>query len=188
MKDLVSLEIVEGRYKDHPPYRRFLQAMEQADGQTLLDVGCGVGHYSEVLLRNYPHMKYSGCDFSTAMIEEARRLWPGREFFIADMLDVDYAPYDIVLASSLIEVMDDWAKGVEALCRTVQGKLILSRVRIHSGPTVRNDDTGYPGQPTFCHVHNERELLELFERGGLDVTWSVAWIAWPQKTYILERA
>jgi len=188
MKDLVTLELDPKTYREHPPYRYFIKAMVQVGKvRTFLDAGCGVGHYSELLARHYPGIEYKGFDFSSSMVDEARRLWPGRTFTVADMVGYDYAGYDVVLASSLIEVMDDWARGSEALCRTLTGKLILHRVRIHSGKTVRNDTTGYPGQPTYTHVHNERELLGFYEERGLDVVWYEHWQEYPQATYVFER-
>lgn len=188
MGALALKDLAKPDWETHPPFKYFLRAMEQLDGTTFLDAGCGVGHYSEVLVRHHPRVQYRGFDFSTYMVDEAERLWPGREFFVADMVDYDYSGYDVVLASSLIEVMDDWTKGSEALCKTLTGKLVLHRVRVHSGPTVRNDTTGYPGQPTYTHVHNERELLDFYAARGLDVVWREYWREHPQATYIFERA
>jgi putative methyltransferase (TIGR04325 family) len=189
MKDLTLLELDPKTYLEHPPFKYFLQALQHVPGSTnLVDAGCGVGHYSEVLFRHHPRVAYVGFDFSEAMIEQAQKLWSGRTFFVADMLDFDYSSYDIVLASSLIEVIDDWARGVRAICKTARRTIILNRVRLHTARTVRNETSGYPGQPTYTHVHNESELLSLFEEGGFDVTWSVKWKEYPQATYVFERA
>lgn len=188
MRDLVMLELDPKTYGEHPPFKYFLEALEHVPGSTsLVDAGCGVGHYSELMQRHHPRVSYAGFDFSEAMIEQAKKLWPGRTFFVADMTEFDYAPYDIVLASSLIEVMDDWAKGVQAMCKTARHTIVLSRVRLHTAKTVRNETSGYPGQPTYTHVHNESELLGLFEQGGFDVIWQVKWREYPQATYVLER-
>lgn len=189
MRDLTSLELDPKTYKQHPPFKYFLEALQHVPGSTsLVDAGCGVGHYGEVLFRHHPRVSYAGFDFSEAMIEQAKKLWPGRTFFVADMIEFDYSPYDIVLASSLIEVMDDWAKGVKAMCETARRTIILSRVRLHTARTVRNETTGYPGQATYTHVHNEGELLSLFEENGFDMTWQVRWKEYPQATYVFERA
>jgi len=189
MGALALEDLAKPDWETHPPFKYFLRAMERLGGAaTLLDAGCGVGHYSEVLARRYPRVRYTGFDFSPHMVDEARRLWPGREFFVADMVGHDYAGHDVVLASSLIEVMDNWARGSEALCQTLTGKLVLHRVRVHGGPTVRNDTTGYPGQPTYTHVHNERELLNFYEERGLSAVWREYWTEHPQATYIFEKA
>lgn len=190
MGDLVALELDPKTYQQHPPFKHFLAAMwglGNVGGKTLVDAGCGVGHYSELLHRHFPAVRYAGFDFGAPMIDRARQMWPGREFFVADMVEFDYSPYDIVLASSLIEVMDDWARGSEAMCRTAK-LIILHRVRIHAGKTERRNTGGYPHQSTYTHYHNERELVAFYEERGFDVMWYEHWTEFPQATYIFERA
>ena len=188
MRDLTVMELALEDYEQHPPFKYFLEALRHVPGSSsLVDAGCGVGHYGELLHRHHPRVNYAGFDFSEAMVKEARKLWPGRTFFVADMTEFDYTLYDIVLASSLIEVMDDWARGVRAVCRTAQRTIILSRVRLHTAATVRTETGGYPRQPTYTHVHNEDELLSLFEELDFGVTWQVKWVEHPQATYVLER-
>src|SRR5688572_15880834 len=46
-------------------------------GGSLLDVGCGSGYYSEILTHLLGHpLRYSGIDFSHAMVALARRSYP----------------------------------------------------------------------------------------------------------------
>jgi SAM-dependent methyltransferase len=190
MRDLTTLELDPKTYHEHPPFRHFLNAMRglgELAGLKLVDAGCGVGHYSELVARHFPGVVYAGFDFSEEMVAVAKELWPGREFFVADMVDFDYSPYDVVLASSLIEVMDDWAKGSEAMCATAR-KIILHRVRIHQARTERRNTGGYPQQSTYTHYHNEGELVEFYEARGFDVVWYEHWTEFPQATYIFERA
>lgn len=175
-------------WKAHLPFKYFLQALEHVSGQTFLDMGCGVGHYSEILERIYSGFCYTGIDFSEAMIEEGRRRWPGRTFQVGDALSFDYSPYDVVMVSSVIEIMEDWLDAVEALGRTVRGQLLLHRIRICEGPTRRADSFGYPAQPTYTWTHNEGELLDTFSALGFDVVWNVRWDELGMATYVLEKA
>jgi len=175
-------------WRTHPPFRHFLQAMRHVSGKSLVDMGCGVGHYSEVLARAFPKIRYTGVDFSPAMVEEARRLWPGRDFWVGDVTTFNCEPYDIVLASSLVEVMDDWLAGVEGICKTARGQILLHRVRIHSAPTERQDTMGYGSQLTYTWVHNERELQDVFSARGFDLIRFEHWQEHPQATYVFERA
>ena len=79
--------------EDVAPYRTFLEAIERLvreerlpEPARLLDFGCGVGHYSELLERYFPgRFAYTGCDFSEPMLAAARARWPEREFVVNDL-------------------------------------------------------------------------------------------------------
>ena len=183
MRNLVAQELANGD-QGHPPYRYFVMAMEYVirhidfrARHTMLDAGCGVGHYAHIVHRYWPHINYHGFDFSKHMVEKALAWSPnkGFKFFVADAKEFDYSGYDIVLASSLIEVMDEWAEGAQAICETARGFVILHRVRTHHALTVREEHEGYEGQPTYAWVHEPMELVNFFEDRGLDLQWWTSW-------------
>jgi ubiquinone/menaquinone biosynthesis C-methylase UbiE len=67
---------------------------------TLLEVGCGSGYYNEVfehLLGS--HVRYTGLDYSDAMIELARRRYPDIPFVVGDAAALPFndASFDIVM-------------------------------------------------------------------------------------------
>ena len=80
---------VEHRVHDRLPYRRCRQ---------LLEVGCGVGAQSEILLRHFPELHITGIDLSPSNLEHARsrlsaHTWAdGRyDFQLADAGHLDFA-------------------------------------------------------------------------------------------------
>lgn len=188
MRDLALRDLARQDWKTHPPFKHFLQAMGHVTGRKLLDMGCGVGHYSEIMSRAFSKWQYSGVDFSPVMIEEAKRLWPGRDFRVGDVGAFDCSQYDVILLSSLIEVMDDWLTGVEGVCATASAQVLLHRVRIHNAATERQDTIGYGSQLTYTWVHDEQELWDAFGVRGFDLIWFEHWQEYPQATYIFERS
>lgn len=52
--------------------------------QKVLDAGCGYGRMSEYFT------KYVGVDFSPDFIEEAKRLYPDKEFIVADLKNLPF--------------------------------------------------------------------------------------------------
>lgn len=192
MRALVVKELSGQDYTSHPPYKYFLLAIRWLAAQLdepirLLDVGCGVGHYSRLTDLHCPGVIYTGIDFSPSMIEEARKLFSGQNFIVADATKFDFSGYDVVLASSLIEVMDDWKAGARGICESAGHFVILNRVRHHGGKTVRNDDEGYPSQPTYCHIHDLDELEKFFAFYGFTWVKSWMWTEMPQATIIFRK-
>ncbi|MDD5341106.1 MAG: class I SAM-dependent methyltransferase [Patescibacteria group bacterium] len=57
-----------------------------ANGQDILDLGCGNGRLLE-LLKEY-QINYLGIDYSQKLIGQAQRLWPDSKFLVADILNL----------------------------------------------------------------------------------------------------
>ncbi len=55
-------------------------------GESVLDLGCGNGRFSEYLKET----KYVGVDFSSGMIREAKKRFPGKQFLTSSVLDLPF--------------------------------------------------------------------------------------------------
>ncbi|HTY13331.1 MAG TPA: class I SAM-dependent methyltransferase [Candidatus Omnitrophota bacterium] len=60
------------------------------DDFSLLDVGCGLGHFYEYLKNNKYRFKYSGYDISPKLIEASKKKFPGVDFQVRDILHDDH--------------------------------------------------------------------------------------------------
>lgn len=65
---------------------------ETSNRLKVLDLGCGNGRLIKALETSGRHFDYLGIDFSEELIKAATRNAPGREFKLADMREVDFAP------------------------------------------------------------------------------------------------
>lgn len=100
-------------------------------GQSLLDVGCGIGDYSEnVLQKGY---EYKGFDVSKDMVLQARKNYPELDFKVADarkFSSLYKKEFDIVLLNMVLLVMNRRSdlKKVLSECRKVKkdrGRVII---------------------------------------------------------------
>lgn len=119
------------------PFRLFLAAINRMlpglpERARLLDVGCGVGQYGELLARHHPgRFEYLGSDLP-AMIREARRMFPARRFVEADVtqLEPPLDGFDVVLASSLVTVLRKPWPVIEWLLCSPAPHVVIHRQRL----------------------------------------------------------
>jgi SAM-dependent methyltransferase len=95
--------------------------------QTLLDVGCGTGHWSTF----FAEMGYrvTGVDISDRMIEAARPAAPQCTFLLANagQLPFDNGAFDVVAAMATLEFLSDPAAAVREMVRCAKegGRLLV---------------------------------------------------------------
>jgi|LakMenEpi03Aug12_release.lakeMendotaPanAssembly.Ray.scaffolds.fasta_scaffold265090_3 SAM-dependent methyltransferase len=79
-------------------YSRFLNPYFQGEKKSVLDLGCGTGLAIDYL--KCEPKDYKGVDYSTEMLEVARKKFPDHLFYTKSILEVDFAQqFDFVLAA-----------------------------------------------------------------------------------------
>ena len=74
---------------------------------SILDVGCGVGHFAKWLNENGYEGDYIGIDLLPEMVERARELNPGMRFEVCDLLlEPDRFRADYVMSSGIFHLGD----------------------------------------------------------------------------------
>ena len=74
-------------------------------GMSVLDVGCGAGHYLRSLRERVdPSINYTGADATEYYLSLARKAFPGVRFEIADIFNLPFADasFDIVICNNVI--------------------------------------------------------------------------------------
>ena len=75
-------------------------------GRSVLEVGCGFGDLGAYLRARYEGLSYRGIDLSPRMVEEGRRVHPGLELEVCDVLDVpDGERFDYVVAQGIFYLL-----------------------------------------------------------------------------------
>lgn len=87
-------------------YMRFiiLNEIGVTNEDTILDLGCGMGHYTDFLaLIEYPLEKYTGIDINEKYVESCRMRKPELRFLHGEIFDLS-EPFDYVVGSGIFTV------------------------------------------------------------------------------------
>ncbi len=69
------------------PFVELLARVGAADPATVVDLGCGPGNLTALLVERWPGARVVGLDSSAEMIEKARATTPAVDFHVADLRD-----------------------------------------------------------------------------------------------------
>jgi len=137
---------------------------------SLVEIGCGSGYYSEILLalaRSRPI--YTGIDYSAAMVERAKARYPMSAFGIGNATALPFAENSFDIAFNGVSLMHilDYEQAIAESARVARTAAIF-----HSVPVFPNHPTTFfhkyaYGGPVVETVFNRRDLLEQFNRHGL---------------------
>lgn len=151
-QDYLSLQHIE-RY-------RFACSILQP-GQEVLDIGCGSGYGTAMLLKfGY---KVIGADIDNEIIKEAQMRWNHDGFVVADALNLPFpgSSFDAIVSFETIEHVEDG----EGFLAEVQRVLRPQGLFICSTPNTR-----YTAHPRYhLKEYEPEEFFSLFEKYFIDV-------------------
>lgn len=99
----------------------------------VLEIGCGIGTVSSLIIKNTPSGKFVGCDISPKSIELARKFNPQKsaEFICTDMSDFetnlkfDFVVFPDVLEHIPVEEHNQLFERISRVCKT-NAKLLIN--------------------------------------------------------------
>ncbi|SCW50767.1 trans-aconitate 2-methyltransferase [Rhizobium mongolense subsp. loessense] len=90
------------------PARDLLAAVPTVEVRRAVDLGCGPGNSTELLIHRWPEADVSGIDSSQEMIVSARERLPRPKFDVADIASWQSAPeYDLIFANAVLQWLPD---------------------------------------------------------------------------------
>jgi ubiquinone/menaquinone biosynthesis C-methylase UbiE len=101
------------------------------DGTSLLDVGCGAGHYLRSLRRECgPGFSYLGVDATKNYIEQAKKAFNSdnrSDFSLADIYDIQLqdSSFDIVMCNNVFLHLPSIIKPISELIRVARGYVVV---------------------------------------------------------------
>jgi SAM-dependent methyltransferase len=119
--------------------------------RSVLDVGCGSGQFSHLLL-DKGIKEYYGIDFSQKRIEWARKNCPGFKFILADALNTDIFDtfhYDAVVC---IEFLEHIEKDIDVI------------TGIRSGARFYGSVPNFPYTSHVRHFTNSKQVCERYSK------------------------
>ncbi|MFN5912162.1 MAG: class I SAM-dependent methyltransferase [Bacteroidota bacterium] len=109
----------------HRLIHKKLKKMGLRADSSVLEIGCGIGTVSSLIIRSIPHGQFTGCDISPESIATARQLNPQKnaEFLVTDMSDfTSEKRFDLIVFPDVLEHIpvdqhSNLFKNVAAVCK-----------------------------------------------------------------------
>lgn len=95
---------------------------------SVLEAGCGEGEFTKFLHKKYgKSASLEAFDISRSCVAKAQKKCPGVSFHVGSIYEIPKGrSYDLVVASEVLEHMDDPALAVQSLLNVCQGYLFLT--------------------------------------------------------------
>jgi trans-aconitate 2-methyltransferase len=107
-----------GKFEDerNRPIHDLLAHISATEVGTAVDIGCGPGNSTELLLQRFPDATIVGLDSSPEMIAAARQRLPQLRFSVEDIATWhDPGPFDVILANAALQWIPDHEQLLPAL-------------------------------------------------------------------------
>ncbi len=149
-----------------------------AAGQTVLDVGCGTGALTDVLVTRLGTGRVRAVDPSQSFVAVMQKRFPGVDVRLGDAEDLPYEDggFDAALAQLVVHFMADPVAGLTEMARACRpGGVVAANVWDQAGGTgplavfwdaARELSPGTPDESTLPGVR-EGHLQALFTQAGL---------------------
>jgi trans-aconitate 2-methyltransferase len=121
------------------PARELLGRVPVSGPRRVVDLGCGPGNSTALLLERWPEARLTGVDSSSEMLERARHDLPGLEWLQADAGSFDPGAVDVLFSNALLQWLPEHERLVPRLFGAVRpgGALAVQVPRNFDEPSHR---------------------------------------------------
>lgn len=106
--------------------KSLISLLDAHPGEFILDLGCGTGHLTRAITETGAHAV--GIDSSAAMIEQARALYPGITFLVADARTFSFPNhFDAIFSNAALHWVPEAEQVVEQIVQSLKpgGRLVV---------------------------------------------------------------
>jgi trans-aconitate 2-methyltransferase len=120
-------QYLQFKYERTQPSIDLVSRIQFEDPKTIIDIGCGPGNSTQVLLKRWPRADIVGIDKSEKMIQRARQDYPDQKWIVGDASALDVGQkYDIVFSNAVIHWIPDHDVLIQRLFKMVNTNGILA--------------------------------------------------------------
>lgn len=109
-------------------YNTFIKILKPLDVESILDVGCGEGITLDRLRKEAIGKELSGIDYSDDALKIGKKIYPDLNLKKGDIYDIKEKDnsYDLVIATEVLEHLEDPEKALKELIRVSKKYVLLS--------------------------------------------------------------
>ena len=141
----------------------------------VLDVGCGVGVYSELCRKHLTSVSYTGIDYSDDAITLAKSAWSTNDIFITkDFNDIDanfISNYNLIHLGALLDVLPYANTALDKILKLAVEFVLISRIDIDSTESLTSY-VAYEEIITYKDIHSMPVLLNTIHQNNYQI-WQI---------------
>lgn len=144
-------------------------------GDSVLEVGCGLGHFYECATKLNPDIEYLGLDQSADMLKKARAHYPNARFERVNIYDMNLPKFDTVACLDVLHHQPALEPALSILLKHAR-KALVATIWIHErykGGKHGKQYTGNWGE--IINWHTAKELREKFSNLKYEIYRGVGW-------------
>ena len=157
-------ETERGRWIGDTEYRLLRRVLAPASGDSLLDVGCGSGHFTRRFARE--HLRVTGLDPDADMLRyAAAHAAAGEPYLLGDARALPFAArsFELCVCITALCFIRDESRALAEMVRVTRRRLVLGLLNRHSLLYLQKGRAGGAGAYHGAHWHTRAEVGELFE-------------------------
>jgi malonyl-CoA O-methyltransferase len=104
-------------------YKKLTNYFKEFQPRTVLDLGCGTGCMTELLLQSYPDAKYHLNDIASKMLDQAGRkflIYNNFSYHLGDLQSLEFDNYDLIVSNLALQWSDDLEGCILKFCAKSQ--------------------------------------------------------------------
>lgn len=91
--------------------------------KSILDIGCGMGHFAALMYDRHPEVRYCGMDFSEYAVEYCKDMYDEMEFYLSDAVVDEINPdFEAYVCQEMLEHI---TQDVQVIEKIPKGKLLV---------------------------------------------------------------
>ena len=142
------------------------------DKESILDIGCGSGHVSEIFKRARRNNEYIGIDNNIKFIEQARLLFSDYQF---DCQDANFLPYkdnsfDNCILFTVIEMLADFRRPIDEAVRVAKKRIIIT-LFISLTDKISYNKHKVNSYGDYVVKINEKKFIDYIKSFGYSITY-----------------
>ncbi len=167
----LNIRELNGKYPEH--WYSFIKLLSTFNTKiNLLDIGCGVGTYSELCKRHLKNISYTGIDYSEDAINIAKKYWNnGSTFLTKDLYQLDeefISNFNFLHMGALLDVLPNADEVLDFILNFSVKNIILSRVDVKE-KTECYTYTAYDEITTYKYIHSKDVLLKTISNNNYKI-------------------